>query len=69
MTGEEQPKNQAEQIFKAFQVNWIVLRDADTGKVFWQGQEDISLPNIEHEARVPKSILKCRAVSREFNFR
>lgn len=27
-----------------------------------------SLPNVEHEARVPKRILKCRAVSREINF-
>lgn len=62
-------KQRAEDILKAFQVNWICLRDADTGKVFWQGTEDISLPDIEHEARVPKNILKCRAVSREFSFR
>lgn len=27
-----------------------------------------SLPNTEHEARVPKRILQCRAVSREINF-
>lgn len=27
-----------------------------------------STPNVEHEARVPKRILKCRAVSREINF-
>ncbi len=27
-----------------------------------------STPGIEHEARVPKRILKCRAVSREINF-
>lgn len=27
-----------------------------------------SQPDVEHEARVPKSILKCRAVSREINF-
>lgn len=48
--------------------NWICLRDADGGKVFWQGSEDLSLPDVEHEARVPKNILNCRAVSREFNF-
>ncbi|KAF7283496.1 prenyl-binding protein [Rhynchophorus ferrugineus] len=64
----EDAKKRAEEILKAFQVNWICLRDADTGKVFWQGTEDISLPDIEHEARVPKNILKCRAVSREFSF-
>ena len=25
-------------------------------------------PDIEHEARVPRKILKCRAVSREISF-
>ena len=44
------------------------LRDADTGKILWQGNQDLSLPDVEHEARVPKKILKCRAVSREINF-
>lgn len=27
-----------------------------------------SIPDVEHEARVPKRILKCRAISREINF-
>ena len=27
-----------------------------------------SLPDQEHEARVPKKILRCKAVSREINF-
>lgn len=27
-----------------------------------------SFPDKEHEARVPKEILKCKAVSREINF-
>jgi len=25
------------------------LRDAETGKVLWQGTEDLSLPGVEHE--------------------
>ncbi|XP_044261598.1 retinal rod rhodopsin-sensitive cGMP 3',5'-cyclic phosphodiesterase subunit delta isoform X2 [Tribolium madens] len=58
----------AEEILKGFQVNWVCLRDADGGTVFWQGSEDLSFPDVEHEAHVPKNILKCRAVSREFNF-
>jgi len=53
---------------KGFKVNWMNLRDADTGKILWQGHDDLSLPEAEHEARVPKKILKCRAVSREINF-
>ena len=44
------------------------LRDADTGKILWQSNEDLSNPDREHEARVPKKILKSRAVSREINF-
>jgi len=60
--------SKAEDILKGFQVNWMNLRDADDGKILWQGNEDLSLPETEHEARVPKSILKCRAISREINF-
>ncbi|XP_043215417.1 retinal rod rhodopsin-sensitive cGMP 3',5'-cyclic phosphodiesterase subunit delta-like [Amphibalanus amphitrite] len=58
----------AEDILKGFQVNWMNLRDADDGKILWQGNEDLSLPDVEHKARVPKTILKCRAISREINF-
>lgn len=25
------------------------LRDAETGKVLWQGTEDLSIPGVEHE--------------------
>uniref|UniRef100_E2J7D6 Probable cGMP 3',5'-cyclic phosphodiesterase subunit delta n=1 Tax=Triatoma matogrossensis TaxID=162370 RepID=E2J7D6_9HEMI len=61
-------EQRAQEILNGFQVNWMNLRDADTGKILWQGNEDLSLPDKEHEARVPKQILKCRAVSREINF-
>ncbi|VBB30912.1 unnamed protein product [Acanthocheilonema viteae] len=44
------------------------LRDAESGKVLWQSYEDLASPGKEHQARVPKSILKCRAISREINF-
>lgn len=57
-----------EQILKGFKLNWMNLRDADSGKVLWQGSDDLSVPGAEHEARVPKKILKCKAVSRELNF-
>ncbi|KAK2577249.1 hypothetical protein KPH14_003392 [Odynerus spinipes] len=60
--------SRGEDILKGFQVNWMNLRDADSGKILWQGNEDLSVPDVEHEARVPKKILKCRAVSREINF-
>lgn len=55
-------------ILKGFKLNWMNLRDADTGRILWQSNEDLSNPDVEHEARVPKKILKSRAVSRELNF-
>ncbi|PZC75762.1 retinal rod rhodopsin-sensitive cGMP 3',5'-cyclic phosphodiesterase subunit delta [Helicoverpa armigera] len=65
---EEARQDRVETILKGFQVNWMNLRDADTGKILWQNNEDMSSPDLEHEARVPKRILKCRVVSREMNF-
>lgn len=60
--------NRAEKILEGFQINWICLKDLDGGKVFWQGTDDLSQNDHEHEAHVPKHILKCRALSREFCF-
>ncbi|XP_046917503.2 LOW QUALITY PROTEIN: prenyl-binding protein [Dermatophagoides farinae] len=60
--------SRAENILTGFKLNWMNLRDADSGDIFWEGNTDLSKPDKEHEARVPKSILKCRAVSREINF-
>lgn len=33
--------SRSEDILKGFQVNWMNLRDADSGKIFWQGNEDL----------------------------
>ncbi len=60
--------SRSEDILNGFRVNWMNLRDADSGAILWQGNDDLSVPDVEHEARVPKKILKCRAVSREINF-
>lgn len=60
--------DRARDILRGFKLNWMNLRDAETGKILWQGTEDLSVPGVEHEARVPKKILKCKAVSRELNF-
>lgn len=29
------------------------LRDAESGKVLWQGTEDLSVPGVEHEGTKP----------------
>nr|CAD7601942.1 unnamed protein product [Timema genevievae] len=57
-----------EDILKGFQVNWLNIRDADTGKVLWQVYSDISVSNLEIKAKVPKQIFECRAVLTQINF-
>ncbi|XP_078266219.1 retinal rod rhodopsin-sensitive cGMP 3',5'-cyclic phosphodiesterase subunit delta isoform X2 [Rhinoraja longicauda] len=42
-------EDRAMEILKGFKLNWMNLRDAETGKVLWQGMEDLSLPGVEHE--------------------
>ncbi|CAF1470414.1 unnamed protein product [Rotaria socialis] len=68
MDSAKSSSSRATAILKGFQFNWMNLRDAESGKTLWQSSEDLSLPGAELEARVPKGILKCRAVSREINF-
>lgn len=46
----------------------MILRDADTGKVIWQENKDLSSSGTEHKAKIPTKILDLRAVSREINF-
>uniref|UniRef100_A0A182PUK4 Probable cGMP 3',5'-cyclic phosphodiesterase subunit delta n=1 Tax=Anopheles epiroticus TaxID=199890 RepID=A0A182PUK4_9DIPT len=60
--------SKGEKILNGFQINWMILRDADTGKIIWQENKDFSCPDVEHEAKVPVKILSLRAVSREINF-
>lgn len=61
-------QDKAQKILDGFKLNWMNLRDGDSGKIMWQGNEDLSVSGHEHEARVPKRILKCKSVSREINF-
>ncbi|CAF4895493.1 unnamed protein product [Pieris macdunnoughi] len=68
LPAEETKQDRVVTILRGFQINWMNLRDADSGKILWQHNEDMSSPEMEHEARVPKRILKCRVVSREMNF-
>ncbi|XP_045763982.1 retinal rod rhodopsin-sensitive cGMP 3',5'-cyclic phosphodiesterase subunit delta [Maniola jurtina] len=68
MPADEPEQDRIKAILNGFQINHMNLRDVDTGKILWQHNEDMSNPDVEHEARVPKRILKCRVVSREMNF-
>lgn len=45
------------------------MRDAETGKPLWEsGKWGQRMLREEMQARVPKEILDCRAISRELNF-
>lgn len=49
-----------------FKINSLNLRDSETGKIYYQSFEDFA--KDEKEARVPKKLLKCKAVAREISF-
>ncbi|KAI8848248.1 retinal rod rhodopsin-sensitive cGMP 3',5'-cyclic phosphodiesterase subunit delta-like protein [Chytridium lagenaria] len=51
-----------------FQVNWMNLRDGDTGQTLWSESNWDDIHTKEKKAIIPKSILQCRTVSREVNF-
>ena len=66
-SGEESSRSEPKKC-EGFCLNWMVLKDSETGNVLWKGEQDLSAPDRVHVAEVPKSILKCRAVSRTLNF-
>ena len=44
------------------------MSDAHTGEILWQDNDWDDLLSGEREIHIPKRILQCRAVSREFQF-
>ena len=57
----------AQKIMEGFSINWMSMKDAETGKVFWTcGSWDKNV--LEKTESLPKELLKCRAVAREINF-
>lgn len=52
--------------FEGFSISSIRMKDCETGEVLWK--HDNWDFNSVVEAHIPKSILKCKAVSREINF-
>lgn len=41
--------DRANEILAGFKLNWLNLRDAESGKVLWQSTEDMSNPGVIHE--------------------
>ena len=60
----------SKRICEGFRINWMCMRDADSGRVMWDSGDwsKMKLFKKERVAEIPKKILKCRAVSREINF-
>lgn len=54
------------EVFSGFSISSIKMKDCETGEVLWK-HDNWDLSSIV-EAHIPKSILKCKAVSREINF-
>ena len=44
----------------------MCMKDGSSGKVLWQQNSDFSKSNIEHEARIPKKILKYHVKQNAF---
>ena len=57
----------AQAILDGFKINWMNMSDATTGRVLWQ-EEDWGDLMVQRDIHLPKAILQCRSVSREFQF-
>jgi len=59
----------AQRIAEGFTINWMNMRDANTGELMWEsGEWGEKMWRKELKARIPAEILQCRAVAREINF-
>ena len=57
----------ARAILAGFRINWMNMADAASGEILWQDSEWGDLLT-QRDIHIPKRILQCRAVSREFQF-
>jgi retinal rod rhodopsin-sensitive cGMP 3',5'-cyclic phosphodiesterase subunit delta len=57
----------AQAILEGFRIDWMNMSDAATGQVLWQ-DDDWGDLLTEREIHIPARILRCAAVSREFQF-
>merc|ERR1712166_1129106 len=59
---------QALKIRDGFQINWMNMKDGETGVLHWESTEIQATAEEEQVAHIPKAIILCNAVSREINF-
>ena len=54
-------------VMEGFKINWMSMRDGETGKVHWECK-NWNNNELEKTEFFPKNLLKCRIVTREINF-
>eukprot|EP00826_Nyctotherus_ovalis_P023076 TRINITY_DN1776_c0_g1_i8.p1 TRINITY_DN1776_c0_g1~~TRINITY_DN1776_c0_g1_i8.p1 ORF type:complete len:178 (-),score=35.86 TRINITY_DN1776_c0_g1_i8:136-669(-) len=57
----------ARKIMEGFKINWMAMKDGETGAVHWRCKNwDNNV--LDKTETFPKDLLKCRVVTREINF-
>mmetsp|Transcript_43768 Transcript_43768/g.95690 ORF Transcript_43768/g.95690 Transcript_43768/m.95690 type:complete len:173 (-) Transcript_43768:659-1177(-) len=57
----------ARAILDGFKIDWMNMSDGSTGRVLWHDDNWTNLL-VQRDIHIPAKILKCRTVSREFQF-
>jgi retinal rod rhodopsin-sensitive cGMP 3',5'-cyclic phosphodiesterase subunit delta len=59
-----------EEIASGLTINWMSMKDATKPEILWKSEDWASkkLWGTDQVAKIPKSILRCSAVTREINF-
>eukprot|EP01117_Protostelium_nocturnum_P019921 TRINITY_DN8755_c0_g1_i1.p1 TRINITY_DN8755_c0_g1~~TRINITY_DN8755_c0_g1_i1.p1 ORF type:complete len:184 (+),score=40.23 TRINITY_DN8755_c0_g1_i1:38-589(+) len=65
---EETAEERALRISAGFKLNSMQLRDADSGDMLWKANFTEEIFTTEQTAKIPSTVLDCRAVSREISF-
>merc|ERR1711934_135531 len=61
-------EEQASRIRDGFKINWMVMKDGETGEVHYETSEIQGTQEEEQEAHIPAAVQQCAAVCREINF-
>eukprot|EP01065_Artemidia_motanka_P037523 TRINITY_DN4618_c0_g1_i1.p2 TRINITY_DN4618_c0_g1~~TRINITY_DN4618_c0_g1_i1.p2 ORF type:complete len:162 (+),score=53.43 TRINITY_DN4618_c0_g1_i1:80-565(+) len=64
----ERRLKELEAIAGGLKLNWMTMRDGDSGDKMWQSSWGEDVWEKEQTAEIPKEVLKCRAVTRALCF-
>eukprot|EP00656_Telonema_subtile_P004850 TRINITY_DN12217_c0_g1_i11.p1 TRINITY_DN12217_c0_g1~~TRINITY_DN12217_c0_g1_i11.p1 ORF type:complete len:150 (+),score=47.05 TRINITY_DN12217_c0_g1_i11:104-553(+) len=63
-----QVDEQTQKISAGFAINWMNMKDGETGVQHWSSDQIQATAEEEQVAHIPSAIIQCKAVSREINF-